>query len=135
MSLALITGGLNRLFPQLSGGELSVLSYLIYRGEALTAAELALNTTVFRTKVYGIMNKLIANSLIEEVVQSVDGIERPEIWEWWPESRRSRWLTAQNLHLVKWIPRVDIIRVKIDDAEIDFRFFRELRRIMRRENG
>ena len=114
-------------------GELSVLSYLIYRGEALGARELALNTQVFRTKVYGIMNKLISCSLIEEIVRSMDDIEIPDIWEWWTEARQNRWRTAQKLNLVKWGPRYDTIHLKIDDAEIDFRFFRELGRFMRRE--
>ena len=72
----------------LSDYEGKVLTVLLASPRPMIASEITNYCKVARTKVYETLRSLIRRGLVTKITIDEDLIEKPDIWEWWPESRK-----------------------------------------------
>jgi len=72
----------------LSDYEGKVLTVLLASPRPMIASEITNYCKVARTKVYGTLNSLIRKGLVTNITIDEDLIEKPDIWEWWPDHRQ-----------------------------------------------
>ena len=80
---------------------IELLNLSIYEGKVLTvllasprpmiASEITNHCRVPRTKVYSTLNSLIKKGLVSLITIDEDLIEKPDIWEWWPNHRQNEY--------------------------------------------
>lgn len=79
----------------LTSYQTGAMKVLVGANRPVMASEISNYSHVPRTKVYGSLKKLVQRGLVVKMVAFEEDIEKPDIWEWWPQSKRDKFL-AQN---------------------------------------
>jgi len=86
--------------------ETDVLKVLVAADRPMLASEVSNYSNVPRTKTYGTLKKLVRRGFAVLMVKDEDDMEKPEIWEWWPDTKQNRYLNdhlvGYNIYTVNW---------------------------------
>jgi len=83
-------------------GYLKQVSDTLEPGDTLRASEIAQRSGVPRTRIHDLLYWMEKRGMVERVPVAELLPPRPDVWEYWPESRRRRWRAR---HLGKCPPR------------------------------
>lgn len=109
-----------RLFPQINLYERKILAVLLYRNAPSGAREISMLTDVPRHKLYHVINRLTETGFVKETTKNISEIEKPELWDYWPESRRRKFLTNNLVGVKHWVALPDLILEKFKIIESDY---------------
>lgn len=97
------------LFPGLGEYEGIILFHLIKKGRT-RVRELMIFCTIPRTKIYSSFDRLVEAGLIIIDVKSDEEVGKPDIWEYWTESKQKSWRSKNEVGVQHYTPNLENIK-------------------------
>jgi len=100
-----LTGSLD-----LTGYERQVLNVLLAAPRPFRAREITYFCEVPRSKVYYTLRRLVDNGLVVEYKRLEDEVDKPPIYEYWPDRKKREWRTTHDVGILFFAPNVPYLK-------------------------
>ena len=100
----------------LSPYEERVLSALLAAKEPMGAYNIFNCVGVHRTKIYGVLKRLINYGLIEIHTVSEEEVQKPDIWGYWPDHKRTKFLAEYYVGVTRYTVKREVIEARLKET-------------------
>lgn len=94
----------------LSSYQEKILGVLLAAPRPLKVSEINNFCKVPRTKIYGKLKQLEAAGLVILLRRTEGDVERPPIYEYWPDKKRAQWSTLNNIGVLYIAPNLPYLK-------------------------